>query len=91
MITFFLNFFSQLFFSLSLSLCRCHAANDRSYTNRLTHLPMSFKVAGMCIRSSLTTAIIDGSLLDISLAAFGRKEIEIAEVCLVFMSYDRCV
>jgi hypothetical protein len=48
---------------------------------------MSFKVAGMYIGSSLTTAIIDGSLVDISLAAFGRKEIEIAEVCLVIMSY----
>jgi hypothetical protein len=48
---------------------------------------MSFKVAGMYIYSSLTTAKIDGSLVDISLAAFGRKEIEIAEVCLVIMSY----
>lgn len=28
---------------------------------------------------------IDGALADISLAAFGRKEIEIAEVCLVAM------
>jgi hypothetical protein len=37
----------------------------------------------MYIYSSLTTVIIDRSLLDISLAAFGRKEIEIAEVRLV--------
>jgi len=52
---------------------------------------MSFKVAGMYIYSSLTTVIIDRSLLDISLAAFGRKEIEIAEVRLVIMNYDHCV
>jgi hypothetical protein len=33
---------------------------------------------------------IDGTLADISLAAFGRKEIEIAEVCLVAIVYP-CV
>ena len=42
----------------------------------------------MYILSSLTTEIIDESLSDISLAAFGRKEIEIAEVCLAIMSCD---
>lgn len=81
---------SYLFFSHRLSLSRCHAVNERLSTS-LNHLPMSFKVAGMYIYSSLTTVIIDRSLLDISLAAFGRKEIEIAEVRLVIMNYDHCV
>ena len=58
------------------------------YSPTILHLPMSFKVAGMYFYSSLTTAIIDGSPVDISLAAFGRKEIEIAEVCSVIISSE---
>lgn len=51
---------------------------------------MSFKVAGMYIFLYLDNRNIDvdGSLVDISLAAFGRKEIEIAEVCLVFIRHN---
>ena len=52
---------------------------------------MSFKVAGMYIYPFLATVIIDRSLIDISLAAFGRKEIEIAEVRLVIMNYNHSV
>jgi len=48
---------------------------------------MSFKVAGMYFYS-LATVIIDGSPVDVSLAAFGRKEIEIAEVCSVIIALD---
>jgi hypothetical protein len=56
------------------------------YSPTIPHLPMNYKVAGMYFYSSLTTVIIDGSSVDISLAAFGRKEIEIAEVCSVIIS-----
>lgn len=65
--------------------------NEKLCINHLNYLPMSFKVAGMYIHSSLTTVVIDRSYLDISLAAFGRKEIEIAEVRLVMMNYDHRV
>jgi hypothetical protein len=37
------------------------------------------------LTATLTTVNIDGAFADISLAAFGRKELQIAEVCRVSM------
>lgn len=41
------------------------------------------------LTATLTTVNIDESLVDVSLAAFGRKEIQIAEVCLVVIVHSR--
>jgi hypothetical protein len=45
------------------------------------------------LSATLTTVNTDESLADISLAAFGRKEIQIAEVCLSggYSSFPRCL
>jgi hypothetical protein len=68
------------FFSAFPPLSRRHDT-QQSYP----HIAITDELQGCwyVLTATLTTVNIDESLVDVSLAAFGRKEIEIAEVCLV--------
>src|SRR6266566_4715526 len=68
------------FFSTFPPLSRCHDT-QQSYP----HTAHTDELQGCwyVLTATLTTVNVDEPLADISLAAFGRKEIQIAEVCLV--------
>jgi hypothetical protein len=76
----------RFFFSAFPPLSRCHDT-QQSYP----HTAFTDELQGCwyVLTATLTTVKIDEPLSDISLAAFGRKEIEIAEVCLVAMVRSR--
>ena len=75
LLTFF--FFCCQFFSAFPPLSRRHDT-QQSYTTFTDELQGRWYV----LAATLATVNIDEPLADISLAAFGRKEIQIAEVCL---------
>jgi hypothetical protein len=74
------------FLRLSSPLIRCHDT-QQSYP----HTAFTDELQGCwyVLIATLTTVNVDEPLADISLAAFGRKEIEIAEVCLVAIVLSR--
>lgn len=69
-------FCCQFFFSAFPPLIRRHDTQHSAFTDELQGCWYVFT-------DTLTTVNIDEPLADVSLAAFGRKEIEIAEVRLV--------
>lgn len=74
-----LTFFFLSFFFLRLPpLIRRHDTQHTAFTDEL-------QGCWYVLTDTLTTVDIDEPLADISLAAFGRKEIQIAEVCLVIV------
>lgn len=71
-----LTFFAgRFFFSAFLPLIRRHDTQHTTFTDEL-------QGCWYVSTDTLTTVNIYEPLADISLAAFGRKEIQIAEVCL---------
>ena len=81
-------FFSVVFFFFSAfpPLSRRH---DTRHSYPHTAFTDELQGCWYVSTATLTTVNIDEPLADISLAAFGRKEIQIAEVCLVIMVRSR--
>ena len=77
----------DLFFSLSLFFSPPFLPLNRRHDTQQSspHTAFTDELQGCwyVLTATLTTVNVDEPLADISLAAFGRKEIQIAEVCLV--------
>jgi hypothetical protein len=76
----------RFFFSAFPPLSRCHDTQQSYPHNAFTD---ELQGCWYVLTATLTTLKTDEPLSDISLAAFGRKEIQIAEVCLVAIVRSR--
>ena len=79
-----LFFFAVVFF-LRLSSPYSNRRHDTRQSYPHTAFTDELQGCWYVLTATLTTVNVDEPLADISLAAFGRKEIQIAEVCLVAM------
>jgi hypothetical protein len=84
-----LFFFCCRLFFLRLFSPYCNRRHDTQQSYPHTAFTNELQGCWYVLTATLTTVNVDEPLADVSLAAFGRKEIQIAEVCLVTIVRSR--